>query len=139
MVLFLDANVILDVVLNREGFAENARVIFQLAKNGEVQLCASDITFTTVAYYARKNRTVDQLYQVMQTIRSLVAVAPSGKLAIDWALQRKAKDFEDAVQYFCALHYGADKILTRNLRDYPFDDIPVISPRDFLKEMGIEI
>ena len=57
---------------------------------------------------------------------------------IDWALQRKAKDFEDSVQYYAALRTGADYIVSRNVRDYPFDAIPVVTPQDFLIIMGFE-
>ena len=69
---------------------------------------------------------------------NFIDVAPTGKIAIDWALQRKAKDFEDYVQYYAALRTGADYIVSRNVRDYPFDDIPVVTPQDFLIIMGFE-
>lgn len=138
MKVFLDANVIIDVVLNRVDFIEESNKILELGAEGECELCASDITFTTVSYYARKNRTIEQLYEVMQTLRDIIDVAPSGKLSIDWALQKKSKDFEDAVQYFTALRSGAECIISRNERDYPFTDIPVISPSDFLLSMGVK-
>ena len=135
MKLFLDANVIIDVVLNRKDFVEGSSKVLQLADNGECQLCASDVTFTTVSYYARKNRTVEQLYQVLQTLRDIIDVSPTGRVAIDWALRQKAKDFEDAVQYYAALRSGADYIISRNVRD-PFDDIPVVTPQEILNMMG---
>lgn len=137
MKVFLDANVIIDVVLNRTDFVETSSKVLQLGLDGDCELCASDITFTTVSYYARKNRTVSQLYEVLQTLRSFIDVVPSGKIAIDWALGQKSKDFEDAVQYYSALRSGAEFIVSRNSRDYPFTDIPVISPLQFLKDMGV--
>lgn len=138
MKVFLDANVIIDVVQNRTDFVEASSKVLQLGLDGECELCASDITFTTVSYYARKNRTPEQLYDVLQSLREIVDVAPSGKVAIDWASRQKSKDFEDAVQYYAALRSGAEYIVSRNVRDYPYDDIIVISPQDFLKEMGVE-
>ncbi|MCQ2252608.1 MAG: hypothetical protein MJZ61_04070 [Bacteroidales bacterium] len=71
-------------------------------------------------------------------MRLLIQVASTGQLAVDWAIQKKAKDFEDAVQYFAALHYGVDVIISRNVRDYPYSDIPVITPLEFLASMGVE-
>ena len=50
----------------------------------------------------------------------------------------KAKDFEDSVQYYAALRAGVDYIVSRNVRDYPFDDIPVVTPQDFFSIMGFE-
>lgn len=138
MKVFLDANVLIDVVQNRTDFVEASSKVLQLGLDGECELCASDITFTTVSYYARKNRTKEQLYEVLQSLRDFIDIAPSGKTAIDWALQQKSKDFEDSIQYYSALRSGAEYIVSRNVRDYPFNDIPVVSPLDFLKMMGVE-
>lgn len=138
MKVFLDANVLIDVVQNRIDFVETSSKVLQLGLDGECELCASDITFTTVSFYARKNRTQEQLYEVLQSLRDFIDVAPSGKIAIDWALQQKSKDFEDSVQYYTALRSGAEYIVSRNVRDYPYNDIPVVSPIDFLKKMGVE-
>lgn len=138
MKVFLDANVLIDVVQNRTDFVETSSKVLQLGLDGECELYASDITFTTVSYYARKNRTIEQLYDVLQSLRGFIHVATSGEHAIDWALLHKAKDFEDAVQYYSAMHSGVDYIISRNTRDYPYTDIPAITPSDFLKLMGVE-
>lgn len=138
MKVFLDANVLIDVVQNRTDFVEASSKVLQLGLDGECELNASDITFTTVSYYARKNRTKEQLYEVLQSLRDFIDIAPSGKTAIDWALQQKSKDFEDSIQYYNALRSGAEYIVSRNVRDYPFNDIPVVSPHDFLIMMGVE-
>jgi predicted nucleic acid-binding protein len=138
MKVFLDANVLIDVVQNRIDFVETSSKVLQLGLDGECELCASDITFTTVSFYARKNRTQEQLYEVLQSLRDFIDVAPSGKIAIDWALQQKSKDFEDSVQYYTALRSGAEYIVSRNVRDYPYNDIPVVSPIEFLKKMGVK-
>ena len=138
MKVFLDANIIIDVVQNRTDFVEESSKVLQSGLEGFIDLCASDVTFTTVSFYARKQRTTEQLYEIMQSLRDFIDVAPTGKIAIDWALQRKAKDFEDSVQYYAALRTGADYIVSRNVRDYPFDDIPVVTPQDLLIIMGFE-
>ena len=138
MKVFLDANVLIDVVQNRKDFVEASSKVLQLGLEGDCDLCASDITFTTVSYYARKNRTQEQLYDVLQTLREFIDIAPSGKVAIDWALRKKSKDFEDAVQYYAALRSGAEFIVSRNVRDYPYNDITVLTPLEFLKEMDVE-
>lgn len=115
MKVFLDANVLIDVVQNRIDFVETSSKVLQLGLDGECELCASDITFTTVSFYARKNRTQEQLYEVLQSLRDFIDVAPSGKIAIDWALQQKSKDFEDSVQYYTALRSGAEYIVPNEI------------------------
>ena len=136
--VFLDANIIIDVVQNRTDFVDLSSKVLQLGLDKACYLCATDITFTTVSYYARKHRTIEQLYDILVTLREFIDVVPSGKDAIDWALQKRNNDFEDAVQYYSALRAGAEYIVSRNVRDYPFNDIAVVTPKDFLTRLGFE-
>ena len=132
MKAFLDTNVILDVVLNRVDFVENSAKVLQSALDGYCSLYASDVTFTTISYYARKHRTLEQLYDVMKELRSIIEVAPTGSAAVDWAIASRSKDFEDSVQYYVALNIGADYIITRNSRDFPNGNVPICTPQEFL-------
>ena len=131
--IFLDANVLIDVVMNRAIFVENSSKVLQMGLDGDCELWASDLTMVTVSFYAKKNRTTAQLYEVMKELRSMIQVASTGAAAIDWALQQGFRDFEDAVQYYAASQCGAEYIITRNERDYPYSEIPAISPFDFLR------
>ena len=136
--IFLDANVLIDVVQNREGFVEPASKVLQLGLDGDCELWESDVTMVTVSFYAKKNRTTEQLYEVMRELRTMRDVVSTGASAIDWALQQGNRDFEDAVQYYAAMQCDAEYIVTRNERDYPYPEIPAISPTEFLKIMSIE-
>lgn len=136
--VFLDANVLIDVVMNRAIFVENSSKVLQMGLDGDCELWVSDLTMVTVSFYAKKNRTLEQLYEVMKELRSIIQVASTGAAAIDWALQQGFHDFEDAVQYYAALHCGAEYIITRNERDYPYSEIPVVSPLEFLKINNVE-
>lgn len=49
MKVFLDANELIDVVQNRSDFVEASSKVLQLGLDGDCELCASDITFTTVS------------------------------------------------------------------------------------------
>ena len=101
--IFLDANVLIDVVMNRAVFVENSSKVLQMGLDGDCELWASDLTMVTVSFYAKKNRTTAQLYEVMKELRSMIQVVSTGVAAIDWALQQGFHDFEDAVQYYAAL------------------------------------
>ena len=136
--IFLDANVLIDVVMNREPFVDSSSKVLQMGVDGDCELWASDISMVTVSFYAKKNRTIEQLYEVMTNLRSLIHVASTGTAAIDWALKQGLHDFEDAVQYYAALHCGADYIISRNERDYPYSEIPVLSPLDYLNINNVE-
>ena len=51
------------------------------------------------------------------------------------AVALQAKDFEDAIQYISAKSIGADCIVTRNVKDFPFPGLPVITPQEFLNQI----
>ena len=136
--IFLDANVLIDVVLNREGFVESASKVLQLGLDGDCELWASDVTMVTVSFYAKKGRTTEQLYEVMRELRAMIDVVSTGASAIDWALQQGNRDFEDAVQYYAAMQCDAEYIITRDQRDYPYLEIPAISPMELLGIIGLE-
>lgn len=136
--IFLDANVLIDVIQNRDCFVEPASKVLQLGLDGDCELWASDVTMVTVSFYAKKNRTIEQLYEVMRELRSMIDVVSTGTSAIDWALQQEKRDFEDAVQYYAAMRCDAEYIITRNERDYPYSEILAISPVEFLHILNID-
>jgi hypothetical protein len=53
---------------------------------------------------------------------------------IDLALASDFSDFEDALQYSCALDHGLTVLITRNVKDYKKASISVITPEIFLKQ-----
>lgn len=132
MKLFLDTNVVLDLVRYREPFVYDVIPIFQQGKMGIHQLLISDLTFANVAYIAKKSISLVQLYELLLDLRSNVHVVMIGEECVDSALQLKANDFEDALQYFSAKQGNADFIITRNKADFYFSDIPVMEPKEFL-------
>jgi hypothetical protein len=44
------------------------------------------------------------------------------------------KDFEDAIQYCCALQIGVcEAIITRDTKDFALSNVPVVTPQTFLR------
>ena len=132
MKLFLDTNVVVDAVKFCEPFVRAILPVFQMAECGIHQLFISDLTFANVAYLTRKGLPLLEWYGLLCELRSTVQVVTVGEACIDAALRLQAKDFEDALQYFSARQAGADCILTRNKQDFPFPDIQVWTPEEFL-------
>lgn len=134
MKLFLDTNIVLDLLEKREPFVKEAMILFQLQLNGVVELFVSDLTFVNIAYITRKTYSQEQLYNALAKIRSFLEVAESGPCVIDQAIALKSKDFEDAVQYYAARKVNVDYIITRNKKDFPFSEIEVLTPSEFLSK-----
>ena len=129
--IFLDTNVLLDFVLSREG-EQDAMDIFQMGEDNEIELVVSFLTMANVAYVARKHRTRDELYEYLRELSSLFRILPMDQSQYLEALNTIVSDFEDMLQYVCARKYKCNVIITRNIKDFPFSDILVLSPKQFL-------
>lgn len=58
---------------------------------------------------------------------------PVDDKVIELALQSEFRDFEDAIQYYCAIENGIEVLITRNLKDFRSATIPVMTAEEFLK------
>jgi len=125
--LFLDTNIVWDLIGNREPFVKEAAFLFQLGRNKECQLFVSDLTFVNIAYITRKTYPKEKLYSVLSKLRSFLTIVGGGVVAVDHALALQADDFEDAVQY-----YDADYIITRNKKDFSFSEIEVLTSEEYV-------
>ncbi len=133
MRVFIDTNVFLDLLWKREGFLEDSLRVFDLAVDGVFELLISDLSIANIKYITRKDYPVEKFYDVMSVFRPVFTIVPVGENAVDKALALKANDFEDALQYFSAVQFQANFLLTRNIKDYAFATMQVLTPSDFLK------
>lgn len=132
MKLFLDTNIVVDYVENRKPFVADALALFQMSYDGIHHLYVSDLMFANIAYIARKRMSLNQLYEIFETLCAFLHVTGIGEQAVHEAIRLKEKDFEDALQYFSAKQACVNCIITRNKKDFHFSDIPVYTPEEFL-------
>lgn len=139
MRVFIDTNLFLDLLWKREEFLEDSFRIFDLAVDGKYELLISDLSIANIKYITRKDYPVEKFYEVMSVFRPVFNIVPIGENAVDNALVLKANDFEDALQYFSAVQAQADYLLTRNIKNYAFSTMQVLTPSDFLKTLFPEV
>ena len=132
MKIFLDANVILDLILTREPFYDDIAKIVTFAENKNYKLCISSVTFVNVNYIACKFVDKNNVIEILKRLRIILDVLNVSEIEIDKALHSNFNDFEDAVQHYCALKYKCTYIITRDLKDFKNSEIPVMSPKEFL-------
>ena len=111
--LFLDTNVILDFILEREG-ADDATDILQLGEDKQIELAVSFLTMANTAYVVRKGHTQGELYGILSDLSDMLEILPMDQTQFTNALARPANDFEDVLQYECAKACGCEAIITRN-------------------------
>jgi predicted nucleic acid-binding protein len=132
-VVFVDTDVMLDYLLKREPFFDDALRLMRAGLRGEVKLFISVITVANLIYFLRKKFTVIETRQKLKVLRSFVEIAASDYHIVDEMINSFFGDLEDALQYATALQVGAEVLLTRNISDYKQSKIAVMNASDFFK------
>ncbi len=133
MNVFIDTNVVIDLLDRREPFCLDAVEIFTLAHERKITLFISPLSYATAAYLLRKHEP-DHIKLLLRNLRQLSNVTVADEDVVDNALASSFNDYEDALQYYSAMTVGANVILTRNKKDFLASSIPVLSPSEFLIE-----
>jgi predicted nucleic acid-binding protein len=139
--IFLDTDVVLDHLADRQPFAEYAHRLFALAETGKLTVCISSLSFSNLYYILRKLKGHPDALALLGKLKLLVRVSAVAEAEIQSALSSSFKDFEDAIQHFGAKAEGRlSAIVTRNKADYAASEIPVLSPEEFLakREPAVE-
>lgn len=132
-----DINFILDIFLRREPFYYSAAVLFKKIEEKELKGYLCSLSFPTLFYLLSKELSKRKAIQILGKIRIVFDVAAVDEKVIDLALSSDFKDFEDAVQYYSAIQTKTDCIITRNKGDYVNDNIPALTPEEFLALLEI--
>lgn len=132
MKVFLDTNVIIDVLAAREPFFRDSQRAVDYCERHPESGFLSSLTFCTAAYVLRKSVGRDELPNKLKTLRKIFDVLPVTKESVDWAIDSQMSDFEDAMQYECASAAKMDVIVTRDKSGFAGAEILVLTPTEFI-------
>ncbi len=130
--VFLDTNVLLDLLADRQPFAEDAALIFAKAGQGSFELHVCSLSFPNIHYLVEKIQGRKKAMEAMRYLRPLVTILPVDAHCIEAAIRRNGIDFEDDLQLECAIAADVDVILSRDNKGFKNTKIPVFSPSAFL-------
>lgn len=134
--LFLDTNIVIDLLAKREPFYQSATQLFSLADRQELQLCVSALTFANTNYILLRERKPEEAKLILRKLKLIVKVISLDDKIIGLSLNDSDfRDYEDALQYYSALENGDDIIITRNLKDFQKSKIPVLTAEQFLQRL----
>jgi len=131
MRIFLDTNVLLDWVLDREG-AEDVGRLFERADSPDdkVRLYASFLSMANIAYIIRKESN-EVILKIMKTLMHYVNVFDMTQSQLRRLESCESPDIEDRMQILCAESGFISLIITRNVSHFKaYTDIPVMTPKD---------
>jgi predicted nucleic acid-binding protein len=140
MRLFIDANVLV-CVLNKElpRFTDVARVL-SLAhqkvaeKNSrQILLFTTPLCLAIAFYFASKKHGEAVAKKKIDLLVQNTGIAVIDKSSVSKAMNdKRVEDVEDGFQYYAALKAGCDRLITYDVSDFYFSEIPVMQPEELL-------
>ena len=133
MKIMCDTNIVLDVLLDREPFADTSAEILSLCEQRKLEGYISASCITDIFYLVKKYlHSNEQAYDAVGKILELLKITSVTNNDVLLAYQARAKDFEDCLVATCAKNNGCECIITRNKKDFEGFEIQVSEPSEFL-------
>lgn len=132
--VFVDTDVVIDLLIDRQPYANAASIIFDLADRGKLKVYASSLCLNNVHYIVRKELGDQKTRSIIGELLDVLEVLSVSKDDIMTAVRSEFKDFEDAIQHAVAVsNIGISAIITRNTKDYKKSLIPVFNSETYVK------
>ena len=129
--IFIDTNILLDVILRREEFYKNAAGIWADCESGKVRGFVSAISLNNMHYVVRKRVAPEIALEYVRLVLNVFSIVPLDESILRLAVDLPQKDFEDAIQTFSAVQVKADCIVTRDRSHFSGNYMPVVSPDEY--------
>jgi len=131
--IYIDSDIILDLLGKREPFSPYAARLFSLVDSGEITAYVSPLIFSNLYYILRKLSSKETAVKSLHKLKLLVKIPPIDDKIIELALLSDFIDFEDAIQYYTAKENGINYLITRNKKDYKKTDLIVCTAEEYLR------
>lgn len=132
--LFVDTNIVIDLLARREPFYKEAAELFSLADKKLVELTVSSLTIANTSYALLGQVDSNKAKSILRKLRLILKIMPLDDKIVGLALNDDTfPDFEDGLQYFTAIENGQDLIITRNLKDFKGSKLPAMTAKQFIE------
>jgi len=131
--VFLDANVVIDLLSRRQPFHTDVEQILNLSVRGDFQIVVSSLTLATTSYILSKKLSGADIKSVLKNFSLMSEISLVDKGIVAQALADEGfLDFEDGLQHYSAISSGCEIIITRDKKDFKNSKLPVMNPGQFL-------
>lgn len=135
--IFLDTNIIIDIILDRQPFSKYSIEILKKAENNEIELFISSHTIATTHYILKKILQEKTVREILSNLIEIIEIISIDQDVIKKGLKSKHKDFEDALQIICAYTItDIHCIVTRNVKDFKGSEVPVFTPDELVLKLS---
>lgn len=134
--LFLDTNIMLDLLGERIPFYNPIAKIATLADKGQISIAVSALSYATVNYFLTKYENSEKAKEKLRKFKIISEICNLNDQIIEKGLNSSFKDFEDSLQYYSALDSGCNILITRNAKDFKDSNIPLMTADEYLKSIN---
>lgn len=138
MKVFLDTNILIDYIAQRNPFFQNAEKFIVMQELGDCELWVSSESFTDTFYVLKKAIEPKPLQTIFSHCINQLNIASVGLRELKNALLENWEDFEDALIYTSAQSVKADFLITRDKNGFTNAKIPVFSPAEFFDMLKVK-
>ena len=136
----MDTNVMIDFLANRQPFAMDAARVFDVALKGKAQIFISALSYNNIYYILRQSIGSKAILILLEELAGITEIIDVTSAVIRESLKSDFKDYEDAIQYNCALTIPQLQfIITRNTKDFKKSELPVLTPSEALAALIAEV
>ena len=134
--VFVDTNILIDLLADRTPFSKFAVAIFDLAEKHKVKLFTSSHSYATTHYLLKKYMGEKDIRVVLYSLLDFIDIISIDLSIIKKSLLSNHKDFEDAIQIFAAGSIKSlDFIVTRNIKDFKDAGVTVLPPDELIHSL----
>lgn len=135
--VFIDTDVLLDVLLKREPHWDCSRRVLALCETGKLEGTTSALILANVNYILARTKDPKTARAAVGTLREILTVLPLTNRELGQALASEFSDLEDGMQYFVAVNQGVGTFITRNVRDFRSAVLAVRTPGELLGQFRV--
>lgn len=130
--VFIDTNIVLDVLMNRSPFCETSKTILELANDGAIKAAVAAVSLCNIFFIVSKTAGSGKAHEVIAELLEIFSVVDTSASILKKAANAHWPDFEDAIQYHSAIFFRATAIISRDASGFKKSHIAVLTPPEFL-------
>ena len=138
--IFMDTNVVIDFLANRQPFSLDAARLFNMSVEGKIKIYISAVSYNNIYYVLRQSLTNNATIKLLENLADMTEITDVTGKVVQQSLKTDFKDYEDAIQYYSALSIpNVDFIVTRNAKDFKKSSLPVLTSAEAVVLLNIEL
>jgi predicted nucleic acid-binding protein len=129
--IFLDTNVLIDFLADRRPFSLEAARLFDNSLKRKIRIFISAVSYNNIYYILRQSFSHNETIKLLAELNEWTEIIDVSKDIIEKSIRSVFNDFEDAIQYYCALSTSKiEFIVTRDTKDFKTKTIPILTPKE---------